>query len=56
MQLFSVPIDCRGRLRAAIALRLVEIKHSNGMLTESTFERNAAVVRLLGYVMSHTSL
>lgn len=56
MQLFSVTIDRRSRLCAAIALRLVEVKNGNGMLAESAFESNAAVVRLFGYVMAHTSL
>jgi len=56
MQLFSVPIDRRGRLCAAIALGLVEVKNGNSMLAESAFESNTAVVRLFGYVMAHGSL
>jgi hypothetical protein len=56
MQFLGVLIDRRCRLRAAVAVRLVEVKNGNGMLTESAFESDAADVRLSGYVVAHGSL
>lgn len=43
--------DCR-RLRAAVAIRAVEIQGSDAMLAEGAFERGAAVHRF-GCVISH---
>jgi hypothetical protein len=46
-------IDHRGRLRAAVAIRAVEIEGGDAMLAESAFEFGAAADRC-GYVISHT--
>jgi len=46
-------IDHRGRLRAAVAIRAVEIEGGDAMLAKSAFEYSAAADRC-GYVISHT--
>jgi len=45
-------INHRRRLRAAIAVRVVEIESSDAMLAEGTFECGAAIYRF-GCVVSH---
>ncbi len=45
---------CR-RLRAAVAIRVVEIESRDAMLAEGTFECGAAVHRF-GCVISHISI
>jgi len=56
MQFLGMLIDCRCRLRAAIALRLVKIEDRNGMGTESAFEFDTAVIRLKSYIIAHGPL
>jgi hypothetical protein len=46
-------IDHGCRLRAAVAVRAVEIEGADAVLAEGTFERGAAVQRF-GCVVSHT--
>jgi hypothetical protein len=46
MWFLGMLVDCRCRLRAAIALHLVKIEGRNGMRTENAFECDAAIIRL----------
>ena len=52
MQQGHMLIDRRCRLRAAVAISVVEIEGGNAMLAVSTFERGAAIHRF-GCVISH---
>jgi hypothetical protein len=51
----DMPIDLRCCLRAAVAVREMEIEGCNSMLAEGAFERRAAIHRF-GCVISHSSM